>query len=166
MNSSEIQLEKDLIRETLSKNLTLARKACNYTQEDLSNISKISRATIAQLESGEGDPKVSTIIDLAIALETSPLILFLGAREINALMELEDNIQEKVLAEGDLEKMQHYLKSDIAKQKAKVAQIGADAARNVGLSAVGAAIGSMLLPGVGTVVGAVLGSLISSKKIK
>ena len=166
MDFSNTSKEKDTIRENLSRNLALARKACGITQEQLAEISQISRATIAQLESGEGDPKMSTIIDLAIALETSPLILFLGECEINAIKELGTKIPEDILSADDLEKMHHYFKSGILKQKSKVAQIGADAAKAAGLSAVGGAIGSILLPGIGTVIGACLGALISSKKEK
>jgi DNA-binding XRE family transcriptional regulator len=156
--------EQTIIRETLAKNISYARKAIGLTQGKLAEEANISRQTVVQLESGTGDPKISTIIDLAMALDISPMMFFLGKKEVKALAALKDKKYEEDINTNDLEKMQNYLQSDLSKQKDKAAQIGATIGTAAGLSAAGAAIGSILLPGFGTVIGAALGAFISTKK--
>lgn len=74
-------VERETLSTTLAKNVMLARKAqSGMTQEELARASGVSRATIAQLEGGDesNDPRLSTIVSLARALDTSPFLLLMG----------------------------------------------------------------------------------------
>lgn len=160
MPGTEIVLHRDAAKTTLAKNLVLARSACDLTQAALAEAATVSRATIAQLESGEGDPRLSTISDVATALGTSPVVLLLGEEELSALVKVTSHAPEDLVSEADVEKMRRLVASGLRKQRLEAAALGATAARAAGLSAVGAAIGSVLLPGIGTAIGAAIGALL------
>jgi transcriptional regulator with XRE-family HTH domain len=65
--------------------LVVARAAIGLTQHQLARRSRISRATIAHIEATESDPRLSTVVLLAQALDVSPLCLLLGETEIDSL---------------------------------------------------------------------------------
>lgn len=159
---SEISIQqRDIVNANLAKNLVLARNACDYTQSELAERADVSRATIAQIESGEGDPRLSTIIDIATSLEISPVLLLLGEDDLNSIIKLIKEFPKDDIPEEDVEEMRRLLSSGLKKHKLKAAKLGV--ARTVGLSSAGAAIGSVLIPGVGTIVGATLGAYFSKK---
>ncbi|MCH8535386.1 MAG: helix-turn-helix domain-containing protein [Flavobacteriaceae bacterium] len=159
MSNHYLDLQRQQINANLAKNLVLARNATDLTQSNLAQIANISRATIAQIESGEGDPRLSTIIDIATSLGISPVLLLIGEDELNALINLVKEYEEENISDEDKEKMEFLLSTGIKKNKIKAAKIGI--AATAGLSSVGAAIGSVLLPGIGTIVGASFGALVS-----
>lgn len=159
MSNNYLDLHRQLLNANLAKNLVLARNATDLTQSDLAKIANISRATIAQIESGEGDPRLSTIIDISTSLGISPVLLLIGEDEINALINLIKEYDDKKISDKDKERMEFLLSTGIKKNKIKAAKIGI--AATAGLSSVGAAIGSVLLPGIGTLVGATFGALAS-----
>lgn len=74
--------------QTLASNLTSARVGTRTTQQDLAEFSRISRATIAQIESGASDPRISTLERLANALNLPVFILLATPHELTALTRL------------------------------------------------------------------------------
>ena len=128
------------------------------TQIELAASSGVSRATIAQLEGGDGDPRLSTLLELAVALGISPMMLLMGEVEMEALARLAEQKHQELLEQEQLDEMRRLLASGLRKHRREAVTIGADAAAAAGLSAVGAAIGSFLVPGRGTVIGAALGA--------
>lgn len=156
---------------TLAKNLVFARHAAGITQGDLASKAGVSRATIAQIESGEGDPKISTVTDIAYALETSPVLLLLGSVELEAIVEVARDKNISMLTErfpqDQLDQIKRLLQSNMQKSQLRAAEMGVKAAQEAGLvglmgtAALGAFIGTSLLPGVGTIVGGILGGVFS-----
>lgn len=59
------------LADSLALNLGEARGAAGLTQGELSGRAAISRATIAQIESGNGDPRLATLEALAGVLGVS-----------------------------------------------------------------------------------------------
>lgn len=171
MKNNLLLKQRNLIITNLAKNLVLARNVRNLTQSDIAKEAGISRATIAQIESGEGDPRLSTITDIASSLDISPVLLLMGKDEIEALEDLVRNHAEESIPKIEIEKMEQLISSGIQKFKLKAAKLGASIyeKRNdpdIGAAAgagTGAAIGSVLLPGFGTVIGASMGAFFSAK---
>lgn len=62
----------ELVTWTLGRNLKRIRnKAPKMTQAELAKAAGVSRATITEIESGESDPRLHTLVKLAIALEVT-----------------------------------------------------------------------------------------------
>lgn len=87
----------------LARNLVVARAAIGWTQHQLARRSRISRATIAHIEATESDPRLSTVVMLAQALNVSPLCLLLGETEIDSLEGLRGThfIEDRAAAAGE-----------------------------------------------------------------
>jgi transcriptional regulator with XRE-family HTH domain len=161
---------------TIAKNLALARMAKGLTQDELAGRSGVSRATINQIESGESDPRLSTVAQLAASLETTPLLLLLGSRELGAILKLAHD--PKLVSKAadafppeTAEEMSRLLETGITRAQKRATELAASKSGGVarasggaaGSVAAGAAIGTLLFPGVGTAVGAALGSLLSRR---
>jgi transcriptional regulator with XRE-family HTH domain len=151
----------------------LAREAVGITQSDLAERAKTSRATIAQIESGDGDPRLSTLSALAEGLGVSAPLLLLNRHDIIKLAEILKNKKEVVaalLSIDDLPLLEELSSSDLAADRKKAARISADVASKFGFdslgAAVGAAIGTTLLPGIGTAIGAFFGGVGASRAFK
>lgn len=165
------------VKEIIAKNLIIARTVNNMTQEELAQRAGISRYTIVQIENGEGDPKLSTLSDIASALGFSVALLFLGENEFKAIQTMNNEQAEKFINENispeELKQLNKLSKSTLQKNHIKAARMGVEAAQKGGLvpaknsevasaaagAAAGAAIGTILLPGIGTAIGAAIGSL-------
>jgi DNA-binding XRE family transcriptional regulator len=160
MNKS-LTIQRQKVNANFAKNLVLARNAVELTQSNLSEISNVSRTTIAQIESGEGDPRLSTVIDIATSLGVSPILLLMGSDEMNALVNMKTKINDIDLSNNDIDEMERLISTGIDKNKIKAAKLGVSS--TIGLSSVGAAIGTVLLPGVGTIAGAIYGYLSSNQ---
>ena len=156
----------------LARNLLAARAAAGKSQEELANEAGVSRATIIQLESAEGDPRLSTLVSIARALGVSIVFLMLGKEEVNAIAGASGSREADLVREQlSLEKLatiQGLLSSGIAKNAVKAGGIGATAATSAGLAAgaVGAAIGTVILPGLGTIIGAAISGLMAASAAK
>jgi transcriptional regulator with XRE-family HTH domain len=132
------------------------------SQDQLAAAGGVSRATINQLEGAEGDPRLSTLVGLAAALGVSPVFLLLGRDELDAIAKAPGSKEAKEvqahLTPGELDTMRRLLRSGVAKNRAKAVAMGSTAAATTTGSSSGAlaaaAIGTALLPGIGTAIGA------------
>jgi transcriptional regulator with XRE-family HTH domain len=158
-------------RETVARNLAAARSALGASQEQLAGDAGVSRATVVQLEGAEGDPRLSTLAGVAAALGVSPVFLLLGADELAAIASVPSSAEaEKVrrrLPDEQLETMRRLLRSGVPRQAEKAVAMAGEAVTAAGLTRgalVGAAIGTVLLPGLGTQIGAALGAWKGKRK--
>jgi transcriptional regulator with XRE-family HTH domain len=157
--------------QTLARNLFAARTAMNMSQDQLAEAAGISRATVVQLESGEGDPRLSTLAALATALTVSPVFFLFGAAELNAIANMRAGGEAKLvrshISKEEQDIMRHLLRSGLPKNRTRAVKMGASAAVAAGLTAgaiAGAAIGTAALPVIGTAIGAALGSLLAQTR--
>jgi len=156
----------------LAQNLLLARIGANWTQHNLAEASGVSRATIAQIEAGIGDPRLSTVELLAAALEVPLLLLLYGRAEFLALATVVSTpgpeAAAAALLPSKLRTMNYLVDSGNPRNRLEAARLGVETLRDAGLNdlgqVVGAAIGSARLPGRGTLMAARLVQLLKSKK--
>lgn len=151
---------------TLAKNLVAARVAAGVTQMELANATGISRATIAQIETGYSDPRLSTIVELAKGLGLPAIFLLIGSAEVQAMAKLVVDqrnggagIDRRTIAQ-----MNEHLQSGMLKDRMKVAAMGANAAKTISqapVASITAAIFSAFAPGTGTEAGALIGDLLA-----
>jgi transcriptional regulator with XRE-family HTH domain len=62
-------------------NLRRARESAGFTQERLRDTSGVHMTEISRLESGQKDPRLSTIVRLAIGLDLPPGDLLAGVAD-------------------------------------------------------------------------------------
>jgi transcriptional regulator with XRE-family HTH domain len=160
---TRIQESRDVV---LARNLVVARLAAGLTQQALADAACVSRATIAQIEAGLSDPRLSTIVELAKAIGVSPVVLLIGEPELGALAELGPRGPELRarfhIPEHTLRGMAHWAGTGLVRDRTRAARMGAEVAQASGGSSqakVGAAIGSAVRPGDGTVVAAAFADL-------
>lgn len=148
---------------TLAANLALAREAASLTQTELANRAGTSRATIAQIESGRGDPRLSTLGAIADALDVSTYLLLLSADDLQQISEVTkraDLSELQPLADQQV-MLKQLAESPLSADQRQAARLSGSVVTELGLTstgaAVGAAIGTMLMPGIGTILGAMIG---------
>jgi transcriptional regulator with XRE-family HTH domain len=158
---------RESIDSVLAKNLVAARVIAGFTQHELANAAGVSRATVAQLETGLSDPRLSTVVDLARALGVAPIVLLSGVEEVRALAKLVARPAGERLAvpPQELGRMREFVGTGMLKDRVRAARVGAAVARPVGVEGkngvpVTAGVFSATLPGWGTVIGAELGRLL------
>lgn len=166
----ELENEREILTTQIAKNLILARHALGVTQEALAHESGVSRATIAQIESGTSDPRITTLADIARALGISPALLLLRPADLATLFKFVrksevDHVLQS-LAPGRVDNMNRLRQSGLQKDLLAAALAGAEAARSAGYRSpgaiVGAGIGSAIDPGLGTAVGTLLGVVLDN----
>lgn len=138
---SSLELSANAI---LAQNLLIARDVLDITQLALANASGVSRATIAQLEAGLGDPRLSTIEQLASALNITPSLLLLTPRELSALSSLIHNLPTQVIAGNTLSTIGHLVASPSIRAKLEAGRIGAEAVKEAGLDTPAHQVGAAL----------------------
>lgn len=148
---------------TLAANLVLAREASGVTQSELAARAGTSRATIAQIESGRGDPRLSTLGAIADALGVSVFVLLLAADDLRRLVQLAKHgeIAETQPEEEERALLKQLAESRVTADRREAARLSTSVVSELGFksagAAVGAAIGTALMPGLGTIVGAFVG---------
>jgi DNA-binding XRE family transcriptional regulator len=144
-------------RGIVAQNLHFARSALDMTQQELADGSGVSRATIAQLEAGVGDPRLSTLELLAAALHVPAHFLLLDQASFRALAELASGTSASGKGEGG-DAVVRVLRVGGALSRQRAASLGVDMAREAGLTTdahrVGAAIGAARLADRGITLGA------------
>ncbi len=178
-NPRSMEVEINDASLTIAKNISAARTALNMSQDDLAVASGVSRATLIQIEGGQSDPLLSTVVKLAWALHVSPMFLLLREQEFHAIASVANsqtfqNVQKNI-NEEQINAMNRLLQSGMTRNRNKAAKMGGEVVRAAFLAplalipgAMGvvalAAIGSILIPGIGTALGAALGTpRVSSK---
>lgn len=159
------QSPRESIDSILAKNLVVARIVSGLTQHELANLAYVSRATIAQLETGYSDPRLSTIVELARGLKIPPILLLLGSDEIHALLKLAESSSAMLpsLSPADVARMRALVETGLLKDRLRAARLGASAAAAGGTTepaSIAAAIFSAFHPGKGSALGARLGQLL------
>ncbi len=150
----------------IAQNLLIARTMLNWTQQQLANASGVSRATIAQLEAGLGDPRISTLESLAGALYVTSVFLLLDQGGFRALTEVksDDALLSNLARRRSFEALDRAIHSGRYHGRMDAARLGADAVRDAGLTGnaqrVGAGIGSARFASKGTFFGAQLADLV------
>lgn len=158
------KLTLDDRRAILARNLSAARGALGLSQDQLAETAGVSRATIIQMEGAEGDPRLSTLLSVATALGAPPALLLLSSEELDAIVHApaSDDMEraQEHLSREDVAQIKRLMSSGISKNRAKATAIATGATIAAGFSSspaiAAAAIGTMLIPGVGTAMGAAL----------
>lgn len=161
------------IRDHVARNLLLARQILHITQESLAQKAGIARATIAQLESAQADTRLGTLTDLADVLGITPSLLLFSEHEINALVQTSDRAGiDRVLGklpQRAVEQMWSLRSTQLSRNLQKIARLGADLVQLAGLDGrsarIGAGIGSVIQPGLGTAVGAIYGAALTPASV-
>jgi DNA-binding XRE family transcriptional regulator len=155
---------RESISTTLAKNLVAARLIAGMTQHELARAADVSRATIAQLETGCSDPRLSTVVDLARALGIAPFVLLAGTPEVEALASLNEkprDLPHLRVSPADMVRLREYVASGMLKDRIRAAHLGAEIARSLRPDcpplAITAGLFSAALPRAGTAIGVVLG---------
>lgn len=141
----------------LARNLTAARVGTRTTQQDLADVARISRATIAQLESGVSDPRISTIERLAGALQVPVFALLASDAELVALSRAAAAGVERAgvgpkerLAGELLHRLGRLAGSGDGKDRLRAARLAAELAAEGGdASARAASLAAVLAPALG-----------------
>lgn len=177
--SKDFDILAEQAKTTLAKNLARAREAANLTQDGLAQASGLSRSTIAQLEAGEVDARLSTIVMLAQALEIQPPLLLFGQKEwetLNTLVvegerrEIDKQIVSigKKLSGEEGEKLEQMRQSGVPRKQAaayrKITEVAVAASKSAkkapGASSKSTEIGAALAFATLGIVGAAIGMLV------
>ena len=144
----------------LGRNLIVARCAAGLTQAELADRALVSRATIVQIESGTADPKISTLQQISGALGVASSLLLVGIEDLAGLASLlnPDPAEKLPLRQVvQTEQLKELLSTGRVRELMQAARLALKSAQENGVdpkSLVSAAIGAVLLPARGSVVGA------------
>jgi len=60
--------DAQLIRRTLAENVRRQRESAGFSQDALADVTAVRRSTIQRIEKAEQEPRISTLVALAVAL--------------------------------------------------------------------------------------------------
>lgn len=150
----------------LAKNLLLLRSAIDYTQQSMADSSQISRATIAQVEAGATDPRLSTLDLLAATLGVSTAFLLFSRRELDALVAILALPPDPAPPGNTLAVLRALLLTPAPRRQLEASRMGVVFAQRLGLTepshALGAALAAAHAPGRAIPLLAHFAALISS----
>ena len=153
----------------LAKNLVALRTAFGWTQDALSAASGISRATIAQLETGVSDPRLSTLAALAAAAGLPAALLLVGEVEVRSVGGLLARSATDVPAmpAAELRQLRRWVNGGMLRDRTEAVRVAAQwVTAHAGpepLAAVVAGLCAAIVPDPGLTVGAVWGELIAAE---
>lgn len=93
------------ISKNLGESLAYLRKARGLTQEQLAKISGIPRTTLSHIESGEGNPSLTTLSKLALALGV-PYEELLSAPRSSCILMRSHELKKHQRAQGKVNKVE------------------------------------------------------------
>ncbi len=155
----------------LARNLVAVRTAAGWTQDALSAASGISRATIAQLETGVSDPRLSTLAALATAARLPLAFLLVGEAEVRALAGLAARLSSVpvTVPPRDMRQLNRWVNSGMLRDRADAVRLAADRVGAVDglqpLAVVLAALFTTFVPDPGLAIGAAWGELIATDSV-
>jgi transcriptional regulator with XRE-family HTH domain len=71
---------REIIKNALGRKIRELRLSSNMTQADLADAAETRRALISEIERGEANPALNTVVSIAIALGVDPAELFESRR--------------------------------------------------------------------------------------
>jgi transcriptional regulator with XRE-family HTH domain len=75
------------LTEQFADNLRAIRRSYGWSQETVAELAGLHRTEVQRLESGKREPRLSTIVRLAVALRVDPGLLVVGLRPETAIRE-------------------------------------------------------------------------------
>lgn len=144
---------------SVAENLIIARRVAGLSQHELAARANLSRATIAKIETGQSDPRLSTIAILAQALGVTAHALISTHDEVDRLIDILDNCHEIIDIAPNEEKTDDLtLKEKNLRALRRSAEQAAAFSRAAGYhsmsSQVACAIYNSHAPGIGAALGA------------
>jgi transcriptional regulator with XRE-family HTH domain len=158
---------QELAETLLAKNLVAVRTASGLTQDALSAASGISRATIAQLETGVSDPRLSTLAALSAAVGLPTSLLLVGEVEVRSVIGLLSAVSGQIppLPLADQRQLNQWVNGGMLRDRTEAVRMAAEwVLANAGsnnLAAVVAGLCAAIVPDPGLTVGARWGELIA-----
>lgn len=164
------------IQRRLANNIVHARSARGWSQAELAEKSGVSRTTIAQIETTDGDPRFTTVASIAAALEVPLYLLVMTREDTSSLAKIldpdffKDSSTSAWNYEEDVQELKTLLDSRILRDQRRASTKGYELGRKAGFGSAGAltaaAIGSALLPGIGTIVGGAIAAHTTAKALR
>lgn len=157
--STMTKTNKRSLVNSVAENLIIARRVAGLSQHDLAERANLSRATIAKIETGQSDPRLSTISILAQALGITAHALISTNDEIDRMIDILDNCHAIVdIAPNDEKTNDLTLKEKNLRALRRSAERAAAFSRAAGFhsmsSQVACAIYNSHAPGIGAAIGA------------
>lgn len=157
--STQTKRRKPSIVRSVAENLIIARRVAGLSQHELAQRANLSRATIAKIETGQSDPRLSTITILAQALGVTPHALISTNEEVDRMIDILDTCHEIVDIAPNEDKTNDLTTDDTnIRALRRSAERAAAFSRDVGYQSMSSQVASAIYnthaPGIGAAIGA------------